>query len=134
MKSQARSASRKVIPLLAALLAPLLLLSGCVVVAAGAGAGTVAYIRGELQADLDAPLDRAARATARAVDQLEFSLISEKKDATAAVYTMRTARDQRIVVTLERKADQLTEAKIRVGTFGDQSLSMTVLDAIKANL
>ncbi|MBI5690760.1 MAG: DUF3568 family protein [Verrucomicrobia bacterium] len=109
--------------------------SGCVaVVAAGAGAGTIAYLRGDLETTVSAGLDRAARAAGVALDQLKFARISQNQDALQAILVARNAADKRIEVRLERAGDNLTKVKIRVGVFGDETVSIAILDKIKASL
>ncbi len=108
--------------------------SGCVVVAAGAGAGAVAYVRGDLDTTLDAGLHRTVQASRSAIQQLAFAQVSEKSDALNGVIIARTAEDKKIEIKLERTGDNLTKIKIRVGVFGDEALSMALLDKIKANL
>jgi hypothetical protein len=122
-----------VLPLVALTLATLL--SGCVVVAAGAaGAGAVAYVRGDLESNVPASLDDVFRATQRALGRLEFARISEKKSSVDAVLVSRTALDKKIEIKLERTSDQLTQVRIRVGLIGDESLSLAILDKINAEL
>lgn len=124
---------RVLVALLAA--TPLAWTSGCLVVAAGAaGAGTVAYIRGELDTSVSHNIDPVDRATNRAADQLRFSKINESADALSRVITLRTAEDKKIVVMLNRTTDALTRIRIRVGVFGDESLSRALLEKINANL
>lgn len=109
--------------------------SGCLAVAAGAGAGaTVAYVRGDLDTTLSANLDRSDEAVNRALMQLQFAKISEKKDALQAIVIARNAADKKIELHLQRLADDATKLKIRVGTFGDDSLQTTILERVKANL
>lgn len=119
----------------AAALAILASSSGCLAVAAGAGAGaTVAYVRGDLDTTLGADLDRADRAVNNALLQLQFAKISENHDAFHADVIARTAADKKIELHMEKLANDATKLKIRVGTFGDDALQMTMLDRIKANL
>lgn len=123
--------------LIAALLAvlPIAFTSGCLAVAAGAaGAGTVAYIRGELDASLSYNLDAVDRATNRAAEQLRFAKINEGSDALARVITLRTAEDKKIEVKLTRTTDTLTQVRIRVGVFGNETVSRALLEKIQANL
>ncbi len=109
--------------------------TGCLVAAAGAaGAGTVAYIRGELSSTLDAPYENAVRAANRGIQQLEFAKISENKDALTAIIISRTADDKKIEVKVTKITDSTTRIQIRVGVFGHEALSLTVLDKIKENL
>ncbi|HVS52684.1 MAG TPA: DUF3568 family protein [Opitutaceae bacterium] len=109
-------------------------ISGCFVVAAGAaGAGTVAYIRGELDATLPTDLDATDAAANRALQRLQFMKISEAKDALSVSIAARTAQDKKIGITLSKTADNLTRVRIRVGLFGDETASRALLDAIKAS-
>jgi hypothetical protein len=116
-------------------LAALPWLAGCVVVAAGAvGAGAVAYVRGELEASVENNLDATYRATQRALAALEFAKISEHKSALDAGLVSRTALDKKVEVKLTKVTDKLTKVQIRIGLVGDQQLSLTILDKIKAEL
>lgn len=109
--------------------------AGCLIVAAGAaGAGTVAYVKGELEASLDASYRGVVNASGRAIDALELHKISENGDATRTVIVARTADDRRVHITVNKVADSLTKVSIRVGTFGDETLSRTILDRIKQAL
>jgi hypothetical protein len=117
------------------LMASVALHTGCVVVAAGAaGAGAVAYIRGELETTLEGSLDSVHRASGRAISQLEFVKISDRKDALSANLVARTAQDKKIDIVLTKTGDNLTKVQIRVGVFGDEELSRALLDKIKGNL
>ena len=110
-------------------------LTGCVAVVAGAaGAGTVAWVRGELEATLDANYEKAATAANLAIEQLQFAKISEKKDALTAILMARTAEDKMVEIKVIKIGDQSAKVQIRVGVFGDEALSLTILDKIKTNL
>jgi len=116
-------------------LAAALMGSGCAAVVAGAGAGAaVAYVRGDLEATLDTGLGQSLRATNQAIGQLKFAKISEKEDALLAIVIARNAADKKIEIRLEKQSAALTKIKIRVGMFGDEALSMAVLDKVRANL
>gem|GEM_PF-4580479 len=89
----------RVLPVLACL-ATVTLNSGCFLVAVGAagaaGAGTVAYVRGELDASINRSFDNVDQATNRALVQLQFAKISEGKSAVDAEITARTGQDKKI--------------------------------------
>lgn len=109
--------------------------TGCLVVAAGAaGAGTVAYVRGDLQATLDADYDRAVRATRGGIEKMGFALISERKDALVAEFVARTAQDKKVQVRVTKQTENNSGIRIRVSVFGDEQISRALLDAIKARL
>jgi hypothetical protein len=116
----------------------LILTPGCFVaavgVAAGAGAGTVAWIKGELDADLGHGYAAVGDAANAAIGQLQFAKISESKDAFTDEIIARTAEDTKVSIKLTKQADTLTRVEIRVGTFGDEKLSRAILDRIKADL
>ena len=109
--------------------------SGCLAVAAAAGAaGAVAYVRGELAATLSSDMARAQNATDQAIAQLGFAEVSDRRSAVDGVFIARTAADKKIEINLEKVADNVTRIRIRVGLIGDESLSMQILDRVKANL
>ncbi len=112
-----------------------LLQTGCVVAAVGAGAaGTVAYFRGELVSTLDNDFEETLEATREAVDELELIKISEKKDALAAIFTLQTAKDKKVRIILDKLDHEVTRVTIRVGIFGNESLSLAILGKIRENL
>jgi hypothetical protein len=124
-----------VLCLLAALAGTVPFLGGCVVVAAGAaGAGAVAYVRGAVETSVPYGLDRTYAATQRALNDMKFARIEDKKTALDAELTYRTALDKKVQVELERVTEELTKVHIRVGLVGDQQLSLTILDKINAEL
>jgi hypothetical protein len=116
----------------------LLTQSGCALVlvggAAAAGAGTYAYVEGEVRSTLDAGMDQTWRASEAAIKELELTSTSNEKDALAARIVARGAGDKKIELKLKRIADTATEVRVRVGTFGDKSLSSTILDRVKKHL
>lgn len=117
------------------LLAGASITSGCLIVAAGAvGAGAVAYVRGELNANLGSDYENTISATNKALQQLGIAKVNEKRDAFTCVIVARTAADKKIRIQLANAAQQLTKVNIRVGVVGDEPLSLSLLEKIKANL
>jgi Protein of unknown function (DUF3568) len=110
-------------------------LSGCVAVLAGAaGAGTVAWVQGRLDAALDANYDKAEKAVNQAITQMQFAKVSEKKDVLTAKLIARTAEDKKIEIKVSRVGEITSRVQIRVGYFGDEAQSLAILEKIKANL
>src|SRR5262245_31536575 len=112
--------------------------SGCFLVAVGAagaaGAGAVAYVRGELDTTLASRYDNTIAASNRAIETLQFVKVNEKRDAFSAILTARTAQDKKVQITVTKSTDTLSRVQIRVGTFGDEAMSMAILDKIKTGL
>jgi len=109
-------------------------LSGCIVAAAGAGAGAMAYAGRELEVTLPNEYSKVVRATQKAVQQLEFTKVSEQKDALKAVLVSRTGLDKKVEITITNSGNKTTHLSIIVGLIGDKELSVAILDKIKAEL
>ena len=126
------------LPVAAALLGILASTPGCFLVAVGAagaaGAGTVAYVRGELDATFGRQYEAVANASDNAITQLQFVKVNETKDAFTWEIIARTAEDKKVEVKITREGDNLTKVAIRIGVFGDEQKSRAILDRIKANL
>ena len=121
--------------LAAALLGVATVTTGCVAVAAAGAAGAgVAWIRGALESNLESNLDRTYRASQNALRQLEFAVVSERKSGVDASLIARTALDKKVEIVLKKVGDNTTHVSIRVGVFGDEDLSIAILDRIKAGL
>lgn len=109
-----------------------LYLNGCAAVlvggaAVGAGAGTVAYIKGELKAEEEVTLTRAFKAALATMKELEFVVSKDEKDSFNATVEGFTVADKRVRINMERMSENITEVKIRIGTFGDETLSRIIL-------
>ena len=96
-----------------------------------AGAGTVAYVGGDLKSTEEVSLNRAWNATQKAMKDLEFTITSKEKDAFNGQLIAKGVANKIIKIKLNRQSNMLTEIRIRVGTFGDESLSLKILERIK---
>ena len=111
------------------------MIQGCVAVVAGAGAaGTVAYIRGDLETVELADIEAVYKAVVKAMDKLELSVIRKSKDVMSAKVIARDAQDKKISVKLAATAEGTTKMSIRVGTFGSETKSRLIYDQIKKEL
>jgi len=111
--------------------------SGCLLVAAGAGAaGTVAYMRGDLETEEPYNLNMVYDATREAAEQLELSVLEGRteKDALSATIVARDAADKRVTIHLKAQTELTTRVSIRIGTFGDQAKSQMIYNRIRENL
>ena len=115
----------------------LLLQCGCVgalIGGAAAGAGTYAYVRGELKDTENVPLDKAWKATQTAIKELTFTISSQAKDGLSAKMIAHTAQSKKVEINLVTQSDNVTAIGIRVGTFGDEDLSRLIMDKIRKKL
>lgn len=115
--------------------------SGCAVflVGAGAGAGVAAYswATNELKATKEASLDRAWQAAERAVQDMQFTVASKRKDITEGILEARNAKDQPVKIRVLRQSDNLSEIRISVGTFAtsaNRTTAQLIWDKMAAHL
>ncbi len=118
------------------LLSLVLILQGCVaaVIGAGAGAGTIAYIKGELQTTYAASLNRTWEATLAALNDLEIKVHSTQKDATEGVIEASKADGTKVKLNLKPASPDTTIVKIRVGILGDEEVSRIISHQISKRL
>ena len=110
------------------------LVQGCIVAAVGAGAGTVAYLRGDLETVESKNMDAVYAATKKAVDELGYKVTKDAKDALEAEIVARDAGDNKVTIILKKTAADATKVSIRVGTFGDETKSQLIYGKIRDNL
>ena len=94
----------------------------------------VAWVRDALQTTVDAPLDRTVKATTNALKNLQFAGVATKADAISGVVTAKTARDEKIEITISSVTPVQTRLDIRVGAFGDKPVSQRILSEILKEL
>jgi hypothetical protein len=125
---------KRQILLIAMLVGSMLLLQGCIVAAVGLGAGTIAYVRGDLQAVESASIDEVYEATLKALNELELLPTRKTKDALGAEIVTYDAQDKKIVIRLKSQADETTKISIRIGVFGNETKSRLIYQKIHDNL
>jgi len=117
------------------LIGSMLLLQGCVVAAVGLGAaGTVAYVRGDLQTVESERIDDVFEAVLKAADELELNVTTKSKDALSAIIVARDAEDKKVTIKLKATAEGPTELSIRIGVFGSETKSRLIYQKIRDNL
>ena len=117
------------------LVSPVVLVEGCVVVAAGGAAGgTVAYIRGDLEAVEAKDIETVYKATEKAIEELGLVVSKKTKDALSAKIIARDAQDKKITIKLNATTEETTKLSIRVGMFGKETKSRLIYQKIRDNL
>lgn len=110
--------------------------TGCAAILLGAGvaagAGTVAYVKGDLESDENVDIEVARGAAASALEAEGYTVVRDTR-AKGTSYTIKGERpgDDSVVVTLESRRDTVTHVKIRVGTFGDEARSNRLLEKMR---
>jgi uncharacterized lipoprotein len=111
-------------------------LSGCValVAGAGAGAGTVAYIKGEHSQVHGAAYERVWAATQNALKQMNIRVAKSEKDALGGIIEARRADDTAVDIKVEPVGSDAARVKIRIGMFGDKAASEAIQARIAVGL
>lgn len=126
---------KKQIFLIIMLTGSMLLLQGCVVAAVGLGAaGTIAYVRGDLQAVESESIDEVYEASLKALKELELLPTRKSKDALSAEIVTYDAQDKKILIILKSEAEGTTKLSIRIGVFGSETKSRLIYQKIRDNL
>ena len=126
--------TKKQLIIMALLVAAAGTISGCVAAAVGVGAGTVAYVRGDLEAGEAAALDKVYDATVKAARQLELKVDNISKDALTATFTGKDAEKKKVRIKLTSTGEDSTKISIRIGIFGSETKSRRIYEQIKKNL
>jgi len=111
--------------------------TGCIALAvAGAAAvGTVAYAKGDLETILEEDINTIYAASKEALAELEIRITGTDKDLLSAVIRAEGAEDKKITIRLKRiEQGRLVKLTIRVGVFGEKTLSEIIYDKIQKNL
>lgn len=113
-----------------------LLSSGCAAlfVGAGAGAAGVAYAKGELHEELVADPRDIAAAAEKAFEALDLRTISAASSAVDALVVGRAAADRRITLRVRVGPQGQSRLSIRVGSFGDETISRRIHEEIRRHL
>jgi len=112
----------------------LALLPGCLAVAVAAGAAGVAYVDGDLEAELDATPQRVIQASEAALKDMNVPIKSKEATAIDGKLVGRTALEKKVEITVQRETETTSKISIRIDTFGDESLSRQILERIKSKL
>lgn len=125
---------KKTLISLGVLFALVFLAGGCAVALVGAGAGTVAYLRGDLEATMAEDVGTVYQASLTALEQLEITPTKREKDALSATIVARGADDKKIKIILKRTEEDLTKLSIRIGYVGSETKSRVIYEQIRQNL
>lgn len=123
---------------LAVALVLMIQISGCAPLLLGTGAaggvGSVLWVKGKLQENLDVPFDRAHTATIGGLRSLALPIKKDKKDRVTAEIESEFSDGKGVSIKLKSLSESITKITVRVGTFGDEDRSKRILEAIHKNL
>ena len=98
------------------------------------GTDAAVYSRGKLYAVSGQDLNSVYKATEAALRQLEIEVTETSKDVFYAKVVGRVADGKTVTIRLEPGADNVTELRIKAGTFGNEERSRVIYEKIQQNL
>lgn len=115
-----------------------MVVSGCAVAVlatgAGLGAGTYAWIKGELKRTYPATYDAVWNASSDALQSLEMPVVSQQRDALKGTIMAKRADGSDVRVDVKYLTENTTQVSVRIGLFGDRPDSARVHETIQARL
>ena len=109
--------------------------AGCVWMAAGATTGlSVAHAKGNLELLVEHSADEVTEAAELAVEDLGLHRISTVYWGDSAEVRGRTRYDKKFSIRVRDVGDDLSKLSIRVGSFGNQSVTQRIYDGIRGRL
>jgi hypothetical protein len=112
-----------------------LLSTGCVLlVGAGAGAGAIAYIKGESIRTYDSPMKDVTLAAQKAFTSLTISATGTNIGEIESTLEGTMKDESKVTVKFISKTPKTTEVKIRVGVIENKNASERIHEEILKNL
>ncbi len=111
-------------------------LSGCVALAVGAAAGVggYGYVKGSLEKNYDNTVTQLHKASLKALRALKITKEDEELNRHSSYIKGLSQNEKKVKVTITALTERSSKLVIRVGIFGDQSLSEMILSEIEKNL
>jgi len=114
----------------------LMTMAGCIPLLIGAvvGVGSVNYINGSLVRNVDETVEEIHKAALASLKDLGLFVTSDELSKHSAVIRAEYEDAKKIHISIEALTEYVAQIKIRIGTFGNQDESHTILDAILKKL
>jgi hypothetical protein len=108
---------------------------GCWFAAGAAAAGaTVAYVKGEGKKAYNHDVRTVYDAALESVEDMGLAIGEKSVDDTSGVIKARQADGDNVNINIERITETSSEAKIRIGTFGDESETRMIFSEMDKRL
>ncbi len=110
--------------------------SGCaaLLVGAAAGAGSVVYLKGALQKNLDKPVERVHKAALKGLKSIQVVVTDEKLEVHKSVIKGKFSDGASVTIEVDALTERASQITIRVGLIGDQTKAEMVLNAVERRL
>jgi hypothetical protein len=109
--------------------------SGCLVAAAAAGTGAaVVYSKGDKDFTADATVAQCMSAAASTMQDLKYNIEKNESSASDGEIFARSATDRSVKIHVTYLADKSTRVNIKVGTWGDETITQQIWDTMRTYL
>ena len=110
--------------------------SGCIplLVGAAAGAGGVAYVRGNLEKNFEEPVDDVHKATLAALKNMDIFVTQDELNRHDAVIKGEYSDGEAVDIKINALTEKTSKVKVRIGVFGDELKSQSIMNAISSKL
>ena len=108
--------------------------TGCLfMMAAGAGAGTVMYTRGDLETSSAKPMAEVYKAVEESCKEMDFEIYKHEQKEFSGLIVCNSDFGK-VEFKMKSTSPQETHLSIRVGTFGDKGASQLILNKLKPKI
>ena len=105
---------------------------GCLLLAAGAV--TALYVTGDLDATVDAPVDKVVDAAKAVVEEMELTLVTANATKMDGNVVAMNSEAKKVEIDVKALSDTSSKVTIRKGFFGDDAAQQLMMDKIKGKL
>ncbi len=114
----------------------LVMSQGCapLVVGAAAGAGGFAFLKGNLVKNVDSSVAEVHKAALSALKNLDLFVTQDELNRHSGKIQSEYADGKKVVVVIQALTEKSSKIKIKIGVFGDQNKSITIMNAIQKKL
>jgi ribosomal protein L9 len=78
--------------------------------------------------------DKVTAAAKATLDDLQFKFVMSTNSKLDGYLTAKTAQNQDVVIKINSAGADISKVEIKVGTFGDESISLRIISGIQAKL
>ena len=108
--------------------------SGCLFLAAGAaGAGTVAYTKGDFETTSEKPVGELYTVVEAACKEMDFEIYKQEQKEFSGLIVANSDFGK-VAFTMKRKSEKETALQIRVGAFGDKDAQKLIYNKLKPKI
>ena len=89
---------------------------------------------GTVVARFAASPDKVSEAAKATLEELKFQFIVARSSKLDGYLSAKTAQNDDVEIKVNFAGDNVSEVKIRIGTFGDEGISLRIIDGIRSRI